>query len=407
MSDKKKLLIVLPVLAGILLVTIFINYGKNVHDADADIENDTLLENDLLKIHKIENKTDLQSHNDSQAIKGSGNQKSNEVEDLYEVRSLIDWVDQIDDVISSQTMDADVKIEKIFAWLRESNTPNEIRIKLYRALVQLKPINYIEEIFALVKKENSQGVKLAGMEALALTGNQLIALGYAEGQLILNLLKGIDQQTQESAVSKKLNSLVAYMEDTLAGNESGFVKIEYLTGKDAYVWDLSAKLRDSGNVKHGLSRLLDDVSVLVDQNEELLNEEHSKLNLAYLDYFSNGFSGDVPNHQDMNHFFEKIKPLKTDTLTDDAVFRHRIWITAYSYSSERGSSDYNNFIINELKTTNSPSAALVLIENGLNIIDQLEPSTREKLVRLLEEGGAAIEGGLSEEVTETLNLLTR
>jgi len=406
MSDKIKLLIILPVLAGILLVTMFMDYEKNTHDTAADIEDDILLGNNLLEIYETENKADLQSRNDSQAIKKSDNQKNNEFKNLYEEGSLIDWVDQIDSVTSSQTMDADVKIKKIFAWLSESNTPNEIRIKLYRALVQLKPINYIEEIFSLVKKENSLGVKLAGMEALALTGNQLISLGYAEGQLILNLLKGIDQQTQDSAVSKKLNSLVSYMEDTLAGNESGFVKIDYLTGKDAYVWDLSAKLRDSGNIKHGLSRLLDDVSVLVDQDEELLNEEHSKLNLAYLDYFSNGFSGDVPSHQDMNHFFEKIKPLKTETLTDDAVFRHRIWITAYSYSNERGSNDYNNFIINELKATNSPSAALVLIENGLNVIDQLEPSIREKLVLLLEEGGAVVEGKLSEEVAETLNLLT-
>jgi len=406
-NEKQKWLIVLSV--SILVITIVISYKKNVHNISSGVEGNVILENDFLEDDKIEKSNNSQSYDGDQVqvIKESENQQNNEVQDLYEVGSLIDWVNQIDDVISSKTLDTDLKIKKIFSWLNENNTPNEIRVKLYRALVQLKPIDDIEKIFSLIDKESHLNIKLAGIEALALIGKQLITLGRAEGQLILNLLKGVGQQTQEPTINKKLNSLVAYMEDRLAGNNNELMEIEYLTGKDAYVWDLSAKLGDSGNIKNSLSRLLDDVSVLVDQDKALLNEEHSKLNLAYLDYFANGFGGDVPGYQDMDYFFEKIKPQKIDTLTDDAVFRYRIWLTAYSYSSGRDSNDFNNFIINELKATNSPVATLVLVENGLNVIDQLPLSTREKLVSLLEEDSVAAQGNLSEIVAETVGFLVQ
>ncbi len=394
MNEKRKLPIILPVLVGILVVTIFIARKENTHNIPPDIEDNTVLENDLSEIHKIE-----------EVIKKSGNQKSDEFQNLDEAGSPVDWVNQIDDMVSGQVLDAGSKVKKILIWLREDNVPGEVRVKLYRALVQLKSTDYIEEIFSLVGKENNLDIKLAGIEALALTGRRLLASGRAEGQIIINLLKNFGQQTQDPAIGKKLNSLVAYMEDVLAGNKNELVEIEYLTSRDAYIWDLSAKLEDRSNLKHGLARLLDDVSVFVDQDKKLLNEEYKKLNLAYLDYFSNGFSGDVPDHQDTDYFFEEIKPRKIETLTEDAVSRYRIWFTAWSYSIERGSNDYNDFIINELKKTDSPVAALVFIENGLNVIDQLDPSTREKLVSLLEEDGVTTQGSLSEEVAEALDFL--
>ncbi|MCF6259090.1 MAG: hypothetical protein L3J98_02845 [Gammaproteobacteria bacterium] len=411
MNNKIKWRIILPVSAGVLVIIMLLNREENIHDLSLNIENDTVLGSDLFEPDKIENKNDSQSPDGYHVVKEPEDQKNNEFQDSYEAVSLVDWVNQIDDVVSSQILDEDSKTKKIINWLNESNTPNEIRVKLYRALVQLKPIDYITEIFSLIEQENNPSIKLAGIEALALTGKQLIVSGYAEGQLILNLLKGAGQQNQEPVISEKLNSLVAYMEGVLAGNKNELIEIEYLTGKDTYVWDLSAKLGSSGSVKKGLSQLLDDVSVLVDQDKALLNEEYSKLNLAYLDYFANGFNSDVPGHQDMGHFFEKIKPQNIETLTDNAVLRYRIWFTAYSYSysysSERGSSDYNDFILNELRLTESPVAALVLVESGLNIVEQLDLPTREKLVSLLEEHDVTAQGVLSEEVTEVVSFLVQ
>jgi len=328
MNNKIKWRIILPVSAGVLVIIMLLNREENIHDLSLNIENDTVLGSDLFEPDKIENKNDSQSPDGYHVVKEPEDQKNNEFQDSYEAVSLVDWVNQIDDVVSSQILDEDSKTKKIINWLNESNTPNEIRVKLYRALVQLKPIDYITEIFSLIEQENNPSIKLAGIEALALTGKQLIVSGYAEGQLILNLLKGAGQQNQEPVISEKLNSLVAYMEGVLAGNKNELIEIEYLTGKDTYVWDLSAKLGSSGSVKKGLSQLLDDVSVLVDQDKALLNEEYSKLNLAYLDYFANGFNSDVPGHQDMGHFFEKIKPQNIETLTDNAVLRYRIWFTA-------------------------------------------------------------------------------
>ncbi len=407
MNDKIKWRIILPVSAGMLVIIMLLNREEDIHDLSPNLEKNIALGGDLFEADKVENKNDSQSPDGYHVVKEPEDQKNNEFQDSYEAGSLVDWVNQIDGVVSSQILDEDSKTKKIINWLSESNTPNEIRVKLYRALVQLKPIDYITEIFSLIEQENNPSIKLAGIEALALTGKQLITSGYAEGQLILNLLKGAVQQNQEPVISEKLNSLVAYMEGVLSGNQNELIKIEYLTGKNTYVWDLSAKLGSSGSVKKSLSQLLDDVSGLVDQDKTLLNEEYSKLNLAYIDYFANGFSGDVPGHQDMGHFFEKIKPQNIETLTDDAVLRYRIWFTAYSYSSERGSSDYNNFILNELRLTESPVAALVLVENGLNVVDQLEPSTREKLVSLLEENGAAAQEVLSGEVAEALGFLVQ
>ncbi len=407
MNEKIKWLIILPVSVVILAVMILLNREEDIHSLSPDIEENIALESGFFESDNIENKTDAQSPDDYHVIEESEDQKNNKFQDSYEAESLVDWVNQIDSVVSSKILDDDSKIRKIISWLSESNTPNEIRVKLYRVLVQLKPIDYITEIFSLIDQENDLAIKLAGIEALALTGKQLIASGYAEGQLILNLLKGAGQQTEEPETSKKLDSLVAYMEAILAGNKNELIDIEYLTSKDAYVWDLSAKLGSGENIKNGLSRLLDDVSVLVDQDEILLNEEYNKLNLAYLDYFANGFDGDAPSHQDMALFFEKIKPQKTETLTDDAVSHYRIWLTAYSYASERGSTDYNDFIINELRAADSPVAALVLVENGLNVVDQLEPSTREKLVNLLEENGAAAQEVLSGDVAEALSFLVQ
>ncbi len=407
MNEKIKWLIILPVSVVILAVMILLNREENIHSLSPGIEENIALESGFFESDNIENKTDAQSPDDYHVIEESEDQKNNKFQDSSEAESLVDWVNQIDSVVSSKILDDDSKIRKIISWLSESNTPNEIRVKLYRVLVQLKPIDYITEIFSLIDQENDLAIKLAGIEALALTGKQLIASGYAEGQLILNLLKGAGQQTEEPETSKKLDSLVAYMEAILAGNKNELIDIEYLTSKDAYVWDLSAKLGSGENIKNGLSRLLDDVSVLVDQDEILLNEEYNKLNLAYLDYFANGFDGDAPSHQDMALFFETIKPQKTETLTDDAVSHYRIWLTAYSYASERGSTDYNDFIINELRAADSPVAALVLVENGLNVVDQLEPSTREKLVNLLEENGAAAQEVLSGDVAEALSFLVQ
>ncbi len=407
MNVKIKWSIVLPVSVGILVIILLLNREKNIHDLSPSAEENIVLKNDVFENDKVENKNDSHPPDDYHVIKESEDQQSNDFQDSYEAGSLVDWVNKIDDVVSSKILDEDSKIRKMLSWLSESNTPNEIRVKLYRALAQLKPIDYITEIFSLIDQENNIAIKLAGIEALALTGKQLIISGYAEGQLILNLLKGAGQQTQEPEISKKLNSLVVYMEGILAGNKNELIEIEYLTDKDAYVWDLSAKLESSENIKNGLSRLLDDVSVLVGQDEMLLNEEYNKLNLAYLDYFANGFDGDAPSHQDMDRFFEEIKPQKIETLTDDAVSRYRIWLTAYSYSSEQGSSDYNDFIINELRAADSPVAALVLVENGLNVIDQLDPSTREKLVSLLEENGVIAQEVLSGEVAEALNALVQ
>jgi len=407
MNNKIKWRIILPVSAGVLVIIMLLNREEDIHDLSLNLEKNIALGSDLFEPDKVENKNDSQSPDGYHVVKELEDQKNNEFQDSYEAGSLVDWVNQIDDVVSSQILDEDSKTKKIINWLNESNTPNEIRVKLYRALVQLKPIDYITEIFSLIEQENNPSIKLAGIEALALTGKQLITSGYAEGQLILNLLKGAGQQNQEPVISEKLNSLVAYMEGVLAGNQNELIEIEYLTGKDAYLWDLSAKLESSGSVKKGLSQLLDDVSVLVDQDKALLNEEYSKLNLAYLDYFANGFNGDVPGHQDMGHFFEKIKPQNIETLTDDAVLRYRIWFTAYSYSSERGSSDYNNFILNELRLTESPVAALVLVESGLNIVEQLDLPTKEKLVSLLEEHDVTAQGVLSEEVTEVVSFLVQ
>lgn len=407
MNNKIKWRIILPVSVGVLVIIMLLNREEDIHDLSLNIEKNIALESDLFEPDKVENKNNSQSPDGYHVVKEPEDQKNNEFQDSYEAGSLIDWVNQIDDVVSSQILDEDSKTKKIIHWLNESNTPNEIRVKLYRALVQLKPIDYITEIFSLIEQENNPSIKLAGIEALALTGKQLITSGYAEGQLILNLLKGAVQQNQEPVISEKLNSLVAYMEGVLAGNQNELIEIEYLTGKDTYVWDLSAKLGNSGSVKNGLSQLLDDVSVLVDQDKTLLNEEYSKLNLAYIDYFANGFSGDVPGHQDMGNFFEKIKPQNIETLTDDAVLRYRIWFTAYSYSSERGSSDYNDFILSELRLTESPVAALVLVESGLNIVEQLDLPTREKLVGLLEENNVTAQGVLSEEVTEVVSFLVQ
>ncbi len=404
MNKKTKMLIILPVLAGVLLVAIFINYEKDRHNISRDIENDISVENDLVETHVAENKNDVQPHNDSQVINAAAKQENNEFQDAHEMGSLVDWVNQIDNIVSSKALDADSKAKKIVGWLRGSNTPDEIRVKLYRALVQLKPIDRIEEIFSLIEEENNPGTRLAGIEALALLGKQLIVLGYTEGQLVINLLKIADQEMQEPAISKKLNSLIVYMEDALAGDKNGMIEIEYLTGKDSYIWDLSAKLEDRANLKSGLGGLLNDVSVLVDQDKKLLNEEYSKLNLAYLDYFANGFKGDIPDYQDMAYFFEQIKP-KTEEFTTGAVSRYRTWLAAYSYSSERDSSDYNNFILNELKEVDSPVAALVLVEGGINVIDQLDLPTRERLVSLLAENDVAAEGGLSDEVAEALGFL--
>ncbi len=407
MNNKIKWRIILPVSVVVLVIIMLLNREEDIHDLSLNSEKNIVLEDDLFELDKVENKTDSQSPDGYHVVKEPEDQKDNELQGSYEAGSLIDWVNQIDDVVSSQILDANSKTKKIIHWLNESNTPNEIRVKLYRALVHLKPIDYITEIFSLIEQENNPSIKLAGIEALALTGKQLITSGYAEGQLILNLLKGAGQQNQEPVISEKLNSLVAYMEGILAGNKNELIEIEYLTGKDTYVWDLSAKLRSSESVKNSLSQLLDDVSVLVDQDKTLLNEEYSKLNLAYIDYFANGFSGDVPGHEDMGHFFEKIKPQNIETLTDDAVLRYRIWFTAYSYSSERGSSDYNNFILNELRLTESPVAALVLVESGLNIVEQLDLPTREKLVSLLEEHDVTAQGGLREEVTEAVSFLVQ
>ncbi len=407
MNFKKKWRIILPVSVGLLVIITLLNREKDAHDLSLNSENNIVLKNDLFEPDKIENKSDSQPSDGYYVVKEPEGKKNNEFQDLYEVGSLVDWVNQIDDVVSSQILDEDSKTKKIINWLSKSNTPNEIRVKLYRALVQLKPIDYITEIFSLIEQETNPSIRLAGIEALALTGKKLITAGYAEGQLILNLLKGAGQQNQNPVISEKLNSLVAYLEDILAGNKNELIEIEYLTGKDAYIWDLSAKLGSSDNIKNGLSQLLDDVSVLVDKDNVLLNEEYSKLNLAYLDYFANGFKGDVPGYQNMGHFFEKIKPQNIETLTDDAVLRYRIWFTAYSYSRERGSSDYNDFILNELRVTESPVAALVLVESGLNIIDQLDFTTREKLVSLLEENDVTAQGVLSEEVTEMVSFLVQ
>ncbi|HHI92723.1 MAG TPA: hypothetical protein ENK04_04290 [Gammaproteobacteria bacterium] len=404
MNKKIKMLIIPPVLAGVLLVAIFINYEKDRHNISRDIESDISVENDLVEIHATENKNDVQPHNDSQVINAAAKQQNNEFQDAHEMGSLVDWVNQIDNIVSSKALDADSKAKKIVGWLRDSNTPDEIRVKLYRALVQLKPIDRIEEIFSLIEGESNPGTRLAGIEALALLGKQLIVLGYTEGQLVINLLKIADQEMQEPATSKKLNSLIVYMEDALAGDKNEMIEIEYLTGKDSYIWDLSAKLEDRANLKSGLGSLLNDVSVLVDQDKELLNEEYSKLNLAYLDYFANGFKGDIPDYQDMAYFFEQIKP-KTEEFTMGAVSRYRTWLAAYSYSSERDSSDYNNFILNELKEVDSPVAALVLVEGGINVIDQLDLPTRERLVSLLAENDVAAEGELSGEVAEALGFL--
>ncbi len=404
MNEKIKWPIILSVSVG-MLVIILLTREESIHDLSPGIEENVSLAENFFGSDNIEN--DYQLYDGSHVIKKPDDQKNNKFQDSYEEKSLVDWVNQIDGVISSQILDKDSKTGKILSWLNESNTPNEVRVKLYRALVQLKPIDYITEIYSLIDQENNLAIKLAGIEALALTGKQLIASGYAEGQLILNLLKGAGQQMQEPAIRKKLNSLVAYMEGILAGNKNELIEIEYLTGRDVYVWDLSAKLGSGENIKNGLSRLLDDVSVLVDQDETLLNEEYNKLNLAYLDYFANGFYGDAPGHQETRLFFEKIKPQKAETLTDDAVSRYRIWLTAYSYSSERGSDDYNDFIINELRAADSPVAALVLVENGLNVIDQLDISTRERLVSLLEENGATVQGVLGGEIAEALNALVQ
>ncbi|MCF6337639.1 MAG: hypothetical protein L3J84_06765 [Gammaproteobacteria bacterium] len=408
MNEKIKWLIILPVSVVILVVISLLNREGDVHNLSPGIKEDIVLENDFFGSDEIENKEDSSFSDDYRVVKESENaQKNNKFQDLYAEESLGDWVNKIDGVLSSKILDEDSKTRKILGWLSESNTPNEVRVKLYRALVQLKPVDYITDIFSLINQENNLAIKLAGIEALALTGKKLIASGYAEGQLILNLLKGADQQTQEPAISKKLNSLVAYLEGMLSGNKNELIEIEYLTGRDAYVWELSAKLGSSENIKNDLSRLLDDISVLVDQDEMLLNEEYNKLNLAYLDYFANGFDGDVPSYQEMGHFFEKIKPQKTETLTADAVSRYRIWLTAYSYASERGSSDYNDFIINELRAADSPVAALVFVENGLNIIDQLDPSTRERLVSLLEENAVTAQGVLNGDVAEALSALVQ
>ncbi len=405
MRTKKNLLIVLSILVGILLVSIFMKREEDVNDIIANVDDNLILKNDRPERRDIDNK--LQLNNSFHVIKKPNHQPENDIHEPYETESLVSWVGQVDALVFDQELDASSKIEKVFNWLNDSNTPNEIRVKLYRALVQLKPKDHIEEIFSLIDKENNIDIKLAGMEALALTGKQLIVLGHAEGSLILDLLKGLEQQTEEPIARKKLNNLVAYMEGVLTGNTNELINIEYLTGRNAYVWDLSAKLENKENLKYGLTGLLNDVSALVDQDKELLNEEYKKLNFAYLDYFSNGFSGEAPNHQDMDYFFEKIKPQNVGMLTEDAVSRYRIWFTAYSYSSERDSNDYNNFIINELKETNSPVAVLVLIENGLKIVDQLDPVTREKLVSLLEENSLAVQGTLSGEVDDALSFLVQ
>jgi len=49
----------------------------------------------------------------------------------------------------------------------------------------------------------------------------------------------------------------------------------------------------------------------------------------------------------------------------------------------------------------------VLVESGLNIIDQLDFTTREKLVSLLEENDVTAQGVLSEEVTEMVSFLVQ